>query len=147
MANIDLNDINNARIHELRDFARKVGVISPTTMKKENIIASVMAIAEGKLEPFKNPPKHGRPARNHFSNNDAALAGSTMELSNEPYDDSIYDVFKHKYTLSVSDKPKEYGVEDIEFGVKEGLLDIKTIYTESTIESLFFSTLLTLLIT
>lgn len=46
MNNYDLDYIDNLRIHELRDFARKLGVNSPTTMKKEELIAKIEAIIE-----------------------------------------------------------------------------------------------------
>jgi len=34
--------IDKLRIHELRDFARNVGVVSPTTMKKEELVAKII---------------------------------------------------------------------------------------------------------
>ena len=36
-----IEKISNMRIHELRDFARSVGVNSPTTMKKEQLIEEI----------------------------------------------------------------------------------------------------------
>ena len=46
MNNYDLEYIDNLRIHELRDFARRIGVSSPTTMKKEELIDKIVAIIE-----------------------------------------------------------------------------------------------------
>ena len=37
----NIEKISNMRIHELRDFARSVGVNSPTTMKKEQLIEEI----------------------------------------------------------------------------------------------------------
>ena len=36
-----LEYIQKLRIHELRDFARQIGVSSPTTMKKEALIEKI----------------------------------------------------------------------------------------------------------
>ena len=44
MNGYDLEYIDKLRIHELRDFARKLGVNSPTTMKKEELIGKISAI-------------------------------------------------------------------------------------------------------
>lgn len=38
--------IDKLRIHELRDFARNVGVVSPTTLKKEELIAKITEAVE-----------------------------------------------------------------------------------------------------
>ena len=123
MANIDLYNIDNARIHELRDFARKVGVISPTTMKKEDIIKNILGIANGKIEPFKNPPKHGRPARNHSSRdvNSSSLFVALDDMSDEKYDIPSESYFN--YELHSSDKHFEYGTT-MSSGIREGYLDI-----------------------
>lgn len=43
----DLEYIDKLRIHELRDFAKKLGVNSPTTLKKEELICRIMALVEG----------------------------------------------------------------------------------------------------
>lgn len=49
MNGFDLEYIQKLRIHELRDFARQIGVSSPTTMKKEDLINRIQElIGEGK---------------------------------------------------------------------------------------------------
>lgn len=63
MKNFDYNKLNNLRIHELRDFARTVGVKSPTSLKKEEIIEQVLLILSGESEPYVNVTKQGRPAK------------------------------------------------------------------------------------
>lgn len=50
-------------IHELRDFARKVGVSGPTQFRKDDLFREVNNIVEGKIDPNKNRPKKGRPAK------------------------------------------------------------------------------------
>ena len=44
MNKYDLDYIEKLRIHELRDFARKLGVGSPTTMKKDELIGKILSI-------------------------------------------------------------------------------------------------------
>ena len=46
MNKYDFEYIDKLRIHELRDFARKLGVASPTTLKKEELIAKIISIVE-----------------------------------------------------------------------------------------------------
>lgn len=46
MNGYNLEHIEKLRIHELRDYARKLGVSSPTTMKKEELIARISEILE-----------------------------------------------------------------------------------------------------
>ena len=41
MEQYNIEYIEKLRIHELRDFARSVGVNSPTTMKKEQLIEEI----------------------------------------------------------------------------------------------------------
>ena len=59
----DFNKLNNLRIHELRDLARNVGVKSPTSLKKEQLIEQVLLILSGEQEPHVNTTKQGRPAK------------------------------------------------------------------------------------
>lgn len=44
MIKYDLEYVDKLRIHELRDFARKLGVSSPTTLKKDELISKVTQI-------------------------------------------------------------------------------------------------------
>ena len=44
MNNYDLEYIDKLRIHELRDYARKLGVSSPTTLKKKSLIDKITTI-------------------------------------------------------------------------------------------------------
>lgn len=50
----------NLNIFELRSAGRKVGVASPTTLSKAELIDKIVAIASGKERPSA-PPKRGRP--------------------------------------------------------------------------------------
>lgn len=46
-------NVSNMRIYELRDYARKVGVKSPTSKTKEVLINEINAILSGKEKPYK----------------------------------------------------------------------------------------------
>ena len=58
MNGYDLEYIDKLRIHELRDFAKKLGVNSPTTMKKEELIGRITSIMENDLEGRDNTNKY-----------------------------------------------------------------------------------------
>lgn len=49
-------------IYELRSLAREVGVKSPTTKKREQLVEQIKAISSGELKPIKNG-KFGRPVK------------------------------------------------------------------------------------
>ena len=64
---IDLNEItrdylDNMGIHEIRTFAREVGVPHPTSLKKQEMIDCILDIRDGKAEPQK-VRKAGRPPK------------------------------------------------------------------------------------
>jgi hypothetical protein len=46
-------NVNNMRIYELRDYARKVGVKSPTSKTKAELINQIKLIETGEKEPYK----------------------------------------------------------------------------------------------
>lgn len=46
-------DVTNMRIYELRDYARKIGVKSPTSKTKGNLINEINLINSGALKPHK----------------------------------------------------------------------------------------------
>lgn len=48
MRGYDLEYIEKMRIHELRDYARQIGIASPTTMKKEVLIEKIHEILDNK---------------------------------------------------------------------------------------------------
>ena len=91
-----IDQLDKLRIHELRDLARKMGVQSPTTLKKEQIISEIMDILSGEKQPYVTTSRQGRPPRNQ----DKAL--------------SIEDVFEDKgaefepYVLRTEDDNEVY---------------------------------------
>ncbi|MGN1207841.1 MAG: Rho termination factor N-terminal domain-containing protein [Christensenellales bacterium] len=50
-------------IYELRHVARKVGVRSPSTLKKKEIILQIENISSGKTKPFVKKTNQGRPIK------------------------------------------------------------------------------------
>ena len=55
-------------IHEIREYARSVGVQHPTALKKQKLIDGILDIRDGKVEPQKGkkagrPPKTAAPAQ------------------------------------------------------------------------------------
>jgi len=52
------NCLENMHIYDLRELARNVGVRSPTTLRKADIILAICQIEQGILQPHK--PKVGR---------------------------------------------------------------------------------------
>lgn len=46
-------DVTNMRIYELRDFARKIGVKSPTSKTKKQLIYEINLINTGELKPHR----------------------------------------------------------------------------------------------
>ena len=58
-------NLDDMSIFALREFARRVGVASPTSKKKEQLIAEILEIREGKRQPALNTQKHGRPPKSN----------------------------------------------------------------------------------
>ena len=46
-------DVSNMRIYELRDYARKIGVKSPTSKTKQELIDQIHLIESGVIKPHK----------------------------------------------------------------------------------------------
>ena len=61
--NISVDALKKLGIYELRNLARQIGVYSPTSFKKEELIDKVMAIVQGIDEPYKKKTNQGRPAK------------------------------------------------------------------------------------
>ena len=72
-------------IFQLRDVARKIGVASPTSKKKAEIIRDYMAICEGREAPAKNQ-RRGRPPKVRVERASASAEKSegTAPVQNKP---------------------------------------------------------------
>lgn len=73
MKNIDEITMRNMGIFDLRNLARDVGVLSPTTCKKEELIEKILQILSGEKEPQVPKNRQGRPPKTRnpylFQNN------------------------------------------------------------------------------
>lgn len=61
-----IEDLDKLTIFELREKARKIGVSSPTSKNKEDLIKCYMSIEDGKCEPQKKTNR-GRPPKSSFN--------------------------------------------------------------------------------
>ena len=61
---LDEFSMRQMSIYELRNVARQVGVLSPTTLKKEELISKVNAILSGEIKPEIPKSRQGRPPKN-----------------------------------------------------------------------------------
>lgn len=61
----DRNELKNKNVHSLRIIARKIGVKSPTTLKKEQLIEQIGLISDGKISPYFS--NRGRPSLSEIS--------------------------------------------------------------------------------
>lgn len=61
MVDLSKNSLLKLGIFELRSVGRDLGVKSPTSKKKEDIIEEILAITSGEKEPYVRPNAKGRP--------------------------------------------------------------------------------------
>lgn len=64
MDKINVEKLQELGIFEIRNIAREVGVYSPTTLKKEELIEKIMRIINGIDKPYIKKTKQGRPPKN-----------------------------------------------------------------------------------
>ena len=60
--------LNDLSIFALRELARMVGVASPTSKRKDDLIKEITAIKEGKQQPVLMSTRQGRPPKNSVIN-------------------------------------------------------------------------------
>lgn len=65
---MDREKLNSLNVFGIRDYARKVGVSSPTSKKKDELINEILDILEGKKQPQQSKTKQGRPPKNYTCN-------------------------------------------------------------------------------
>ena len=111
--------LENLRIHELRDLARKMGVQAPTLLKKEDIIEQVMAIVSGEKKPYENKSNKGRPARVGMGMTDIFIPS----LNQEQGDKNDLVAEGQKFGFFVNSPEITFNISS-EASEKEGLLDI-----------------------
>ena len=69
-----MTNYEELNIYELRQIARNIGVYSPTTLKRKDLIDKIEKIKNGELNPYIRKSKQGRPAKN--------LTNLTVDVNN-----------------------------------------------------------------
>lgn len=125
--NEKITDLEQLRIHELRDLARKMGVNAPTSKKKEQLIDEIMKIMNGESAPVSNKTKKGRPVRTSSENFDVVdfilPSQDELKLFNEYTD---YQLEQEKYHFMLNMDFAEYKDVDLGESIKEGCVEIKS---------------------
>lgn len=80
MKQADEGSIRCLGIYSLRDMAREMGVKSPTTLKKEELIERILNIMSGKVAPDMPRTRQGRPPKNKSK---IVLSTEDVDLYNE----------------------------------------------------------------
>jgi|LGOV01.1.fsa_nt_gb transcription termination factor Rho len=112
-------------IFELRNLAREIGVYSPTTYKKQELIDNVLLIASGKLEPHVAKTKQGRPPKSISGVNNLLdifipkNVDNTSEDSNSNYDFNIGNLAN--LTAMEGNSNLEYNAKD---ELNSGILEV-----------------------
>ena len=105
---MDERGLNTLSIYSLRSMARKVGVVAPTTKKKDQLISEILNILNGNQEPTLPKTKQGRPPKkfsipyeNTFSSAfDQALLSDLLTF-NQPETRFVYDEIKTVYGYAI----------------------------------------------
>ena len=85
MNNYTKENLKSLGIYELRTVARELGVYSPTTLKKNEIIEKIMDIVTGVTKPHVRTTKQGRPAKNISKITEVVNLLSKNNLNEVPY--------------------------------------------------------------
>ncbi|MBR2909534.1 MAG: hypothetical protein IKC11_04215 [Clostridia bacterium] len=119
------DDLLGLGIYELRELGRDVGVCSPTTLKKENLVDAILAVIYGEAPKRRVGKGRGRPTRR--MEKPSKLFLDLLDKTNTPkIDCNVLDDEDEEtcFTARVASFGKEYlDDEDEEFGVlAEGIV-------------------------
>ncbi len=106
------NRIEDLGIYELRNLARKVGVQSPTSKKRDVLLTEIRDILQGKKDPYTKKDGRGRPSKDTMSYDDVVYSGAYGQnnyiLAKEK------PMFFHQNNISYdADETNEMSVEGI----------------------------------
>ena len=73
-----VKQLNELNIFALRDLARRKGVVSPTSKKKDELIQGIVDIVTGKEQPQMSKTKQGRPPKTFGFNFDDVFLNENM---------------------------------------------------------------------
>ena len=97
---LDVTQLENLGIFELRELAREIGVHLPTTLRKGDLIAKIREIAKGEAEPFVPTSRKGRPPKSY--------SGGIRNVTDTASNDIVFDYrnwgkFDGEYSLTMRD--------------------------------------------
>lgn len=132
--NIDFNEeeLYKLNIHDLRDLAREVGMISPTTKSKDELVVGILSIIYGEAPKREAKLGAGRPAKNRkktskllfeldsvenyesldnpfvkkYGNNPESIFKESEELNDDEY--NYMNFFNHYSDVCVASPKAEY---------------------------------------
>jgi len=119
--NIDVNLYNEKslyllNIRELRDMGRKLGVPSPTTMKKHDLVEYILKVVYGEVEPpIRN--SYGRPNSREFDMNEyLTKIKKNTEFANQLKEARLYDDldFEKAFTFKAAAPKTQSLIREIE---------------------------------
>lgn len=125
--NYDLEYIEKLRIHELRDYARKLGVSSPTTLKKEELLSNIFEIVSSKgLQTSVCNDKEGLDFFALLTAENSGILSDLLDSNNKKsknamlikksvnLDNGILDLNNMSpFAFSVGQKAAEYGLDEV----------------------------------
>ena len=94
--NFNEEELYKLNIHELRDIAREIGVSSPTTKKKEELISCTLAIIYGEAPARSSRATAGRPVRNKTK--PSRLVWGISESGQEEMHEYTDNLFTSRYS-------------------------------------------------
>lgn len=131
-AETDLNKkVSEFSLQTLRKIARGVGVKSPTSMSKDELINAIISVSTGETEPYKNDSKLGRPpienddmsAYNFFKYEVGSNLPDIEEFLDRPF--NLYTSEELGGVYSLNCPPMMYNDElKTEKEIREGYLEV-----------------------
>lgn len=79
--------LNDLSIFSLRELARRTGVNSPTSKRKNQLIEEIMAIREGRQQPINTSSRQGRPPKGFILDIDEVIHADNKVLTLNQNDD------------------------------------------------------------
>ena len=84
--------LNELSIFALREVARRTGVSSPTSKKKEQLINEILAIKEGKIQPQLTKTRQGRPPKGvNYTMLDYQYVGSNSQVLSFKQKEAVFE--------------------------------------------------------
>lgn len=114
-------ELNKMTVFQLREVAREIGVSSPTSKKKEEIIAQYRGIAEGEIQPTRSTRGRRPVNKPRELGQDGVKSETTPASSEENQNNKTVKKNVERENVQVT-QPQEEAAEELE--EKHGVLDI-----------------------